>query len=37
MTEVREGYECGLTLSSFNDIKIGDVVETFEMREVQRS
>ena len=36
-TEVREGFECGLTLSSFNDIKIGDVVETFEMREIARS
>jgi translation initiation factor IF-2 len=37
VTEVRDGYECGLTLSSYNDIKIGDVVETFEMREIQRT
>ncbi len=36
-TEVREGFECGLTLAGFNDIKIGDVVETFEMREIARS
>ena len=36
-TEVREGFECGLTLGGFNDIKIGDVVETFEMREVARA
>ncbi len=36
-TEVREGFECGLTLSGYNDIKIGDVVETFEMREVART
>jgi len=35
-TEVREGFECGLTLQNFNDIKIGDVVETFEMREKPR-
>jgi translation initiation factor IF-2 len=35
-TEVREGFECGLTLSNFNDIREGDVVETFEMREVAR-
>jgi translation initiation factor IF-2 len=37
VVEVREGYECGLTLGSFNDIKDGDVIETFEMREKPRS
>jgi translation initiation factor IF-2 len=36
VVEVREGYECGLTLGSFNDIKDGDVIETFEMREKPR-
>jgi translation initiation factor IF-2 len=36
-TEVREGFECGLTLGGYNDIKIGDVVETFEIREVPRA
>jgi translation initiation factor IF-2 len=36
-TEVREGFECGLTLGSFNDIKIDDVIETFEMREKPRA
>jgi len=35
-TEVREGFECGLTLGGYNDIKIGDVVETFELREIPR-
>jgi translation initiation factor IF-2 len=35
-TEVREGYECGITLSNYNDIKIGDVIETFEMVEKER-
>ncbi len=35
--EVREGFECGLTLGSYSDIKVGDVVETFEMREKARS
>jgi len=35
-TEVREGYECGIGLGSFNDIKIDDVVETFELREKPR-
>ena len=35
-TEVREGYECGIGLGSFNDIKEGDVIETWEMREKPR-
>jgi translation initiation factor IF-2 len=36
-TEVREGYECGIGLGSFNDIKEGDVIETFELREKPRT
>ena len=36
-TEVREGFECGIGLGSFNDIKVGDIIETFEMREKVRS
>ncbi|MFV0429872.1 MAG: translation initiation factor IF-2 [Arachnia sp.] len=36
-TEVREGFECGLTLSNYGDIKIGDVVETYEMVERERT
>ncbi|MGH3497841.1 MAG: translation initiation factor IF-2, partial [Nocardioidaceae bacterium] len=36
-TEVREGFECGLTLRGYNDIKIGDVVESFELREKPRA
>jgi translation initiation factor IF-2 len=36
-SEVREGFECGLTLAGFNDIKIDDVVESFEMREKPRA
>ncbi|MDQ6650227.1 MAG: translation initiation factor IF-2, partial [Actinomycetota bacterium] len=35
--EVLEGYECGIGLGSFNDIKLEDVVETFEMREKPRA
>jgi translation initiation factor IF-2 len=35
-TEVREGYECGIGLGSFNDIRVDDVIETFEMREKSR-
>jgi translation initiation factor IF-2 len=35
-SEVREGFECGLTLRNYNDIKVGDVVESFETREKPR-
>jgi translation initiation factor IF-2 len=37
VTEVREGYECGIGLGSYNDIKVEDVIETFEQREVPRT
>jgi translation initiation factor IF-2 len=37
VTEVREGYECGIGLGSFNDIKVEDVIETFEVREKPRA
>jgi translation initiation factor IF-2 len=36
-TEVREGFECGIGLGSYNDIKPEDVIETFEMREKPRA
>ena len=36
VTEVRDGYECGLTLS-YSDIKEGDVIETYELVEKERS
>jgi translation initiation factor IF-2 len=35
--EVREGFECGLSISGFNDIKVGDVVECFRVEEVART
>jgi len=34
--EVSAGYECGLMIERFNDIKEGDVVESFHMEEIQR-
>jgi translation initiation factor IF-2 len=37
VTEVREGFECGIGLGSYNDIKIDDVIETYEMREKPRT
>ena len=36
-TEVKEGFECGIGLGSFNDIKVDDVIETFEMKEIART
>ena len=36
-TEVREGFECGITLTNYSDIRIGDIIETYEMREKARS
>ena len=35
--EVREGFECGIGLSDFQDLKQGDLIETFEEREIPRS
>ncbi|MCL4185433.1 MAG: translation initiation factor IF-2, partial [Burkholderiaceae bacterium] len=35
--EVREGFECGLSLKNFSDIKEGDQLEVFEIKEVART
>ena len=35
--EVATGYECGIMISGYNDIKLGDVIESFEIREVART
>ncbi|SEO72172.1 translation initiation factor IF-2 [Nitrosovibrio sp. Nv6] len=35
--EVRAGFECGLSLKNFNDIQVGDQLETYEIVEVARS
>ena len=35
--EVAEGYECGLSIEKFNDLKEGDIIEAFVMEEVERS
>ena len=37
VTEVKSGYECGLSIESCNDIQVGDIIEGFEMREVKRT
>ncbi|MFM8350034.1 MAG: translation initiation factor IF-2, partial [Actinomycetales bacterium] len=36
VTEVREGYECGINLGSYQDLKLEDIIETYEMREKPR-
>ncbi|OFT64547.1 translation initiation factor IF-2, partial [Brachybacterium sp. HMSC06H03] len=37
VTEVREGYECGINLGSFNDLQLEDLITTYEMQEKPRS
>ncbi|KAB2176329.1 translation initiation factor IF-2 [Staphylococcus epidermidis] len=34
--EVAQGYECGITIEKYNDLKEGDIIEAFEMVEIQR-
>ena len=36
VNEVKNGYECGLSIEDFNDIKVGDIIESFEIREIKR-
>jgi translation initiation factor IF-2 len=35
--EVKTSYECGLSVKNFNDILVGDVIESFEQREIKRT
>ena len=35
--EVREGFECGIKLAGFNDLKEGDVLEAYKIEEVART
>ena len=37
VAEVKKGYECGISIKGYNDIKVGDVIEGFEEREVKRT
>ena len=36
-SEVRSGLECGIHLSDYDDIKVGDVIEVYEQVEVKRT
>jgi translation initiation factor IF-2 len=35
--EVAEGFECGLHLSGFDDVKVGDILEIYETRTIERT
>jgi translation initiation factor IF-2 len=35
--EVREGFECGIGIANFNDVKVGDVIECYQVEEVART
>ena len=35
--EVKEGYECGIGIENFNDLKVGDIIETYRTEEVART
>jgi translation initiation factor IF-2 len=35
--EIREGFECGLKIAGYDDIKVGDVIEAFRIEQVQRT
>ena len=35
--EVREGFECGIAIANFNDVKVGDVIEAYHVEEVART
>ena len=36
-SEVRSGFDCGIGIEGFNDMKVGDVIESYENREVKRT
>ncbi len=35
--DVKEGFECGISLDGFNDINVGDIIEAFEMEEIKQT
>jgi translation initiation factor IF-2 len=37
VAEVRNGMECGIAVKSYNDVKVGDKIEVFEVKEIARS
>ncbi|WP_242927980.1 translation initiation factor IF-2 [Pontibacter vulgaris] len=37
VSEVRQGYECGISIKNYNEIQLGDIIEAYEEKEVKRS
>jgi len=37
VAEVREGFECGIKLAGYDDVKVGDVIEAYRVEQVQRT
>jgi translation initiation factor IF-2 len=37
VSEVKEGFECGVSLENFNDVKVGDIIEVYEKEEIART
>jgi translation initiation factor IF-2 len=37
VSEVKAGFECGLTIKNFNDIKVGDIIEGYQIKEVKQT
>jgi translation initiation factor IF-2 len=37
VAEVRDGYECGIGLENFQDVKEGDIIEAYEVEEIART
>ncbi|MCK5101290.1 MAG: translation initiation factor IF-2, partial [Cyclobacteriaceae bacterium] len=37
VNEVKHGFECGIRIKNFNDVKVSDVVESFEQKEIKRT
>ena len=35
--EVREGFECGIKIAGYDDVKVGDVIEAYRVEEVKRT
>ena len=35
--EVRDGFECGIGIANFNDVKVGDIIECYQVEEVART
>jgi len=36
-SEVKAGFDCGMGVDNYNNVEVGDVIESYEMKEVKRS